>query len=42
MLSKTKLNGVEPILSQALIDWNISHDEFVFINNVLRDCTVSI
>ena len=42
MLAKTKLNGIEPLLFKALIDSNISPDEFVFINNVLRDCTLSI
>ena len=35
MLSKTKLNIIEISLSKALIDSNISHDEFVLLNNVL-------
>ena len=36
MLSKTKLNIIEISLSKALIDSNISHDEFVLLNNVLN------
>ena len=30
MLAKSKLNIVEVLISEALIDSNISHDEFVF------------
>ena len=36
LLSKSKLNRIEVLISQALIDSNISHDEFVVINNVLK------
>ena len=36
LLSKTKLNIIEISLSKALIDSNISHDEFVLLNNVLN------
>ena len=35
MLAKYKLNRIEVLLSKALIDSNISHDEFILINNVL-------
>ena len=33
MLAKSKLNSVETLLSQALIDMEISRDEFVTILN---------
>ena len=33
-LAKSKLKKLEVLLSKALIDSNISHDEFVLINNV--------
>ena len=36
MLAKSKLNSVKVLISKALIDLNISHDEFVLINNVLK------
>ena len=36
MLAKTKLNSIEVLISRALIDSCISHDEFVSIN-VLRE-----
>ena len=36
MLAKFKLNRIEDLTSKALIDSNISHDEFVLINNVLK------
>ena len=36
LLSKTKLNIIEISLSEALIDSNINHDEFVLLNNVLN------
>ena len=32
-----KLNSIEILFFKALIDWNISHDEFVLINNVLQE-----
>ena len=35
LLAKTKLNSIE--VMKALIDSNISHDEFVLINNVLKE-----
>ena len=36
MLAKSKLNSIEILISKALIDSHISHDEFVSVNNVLR------
>ena len=36
MLAKCKLNNLEVLISKALIDSNISHDEFVLIYNVLK------
>ena len=35
MLEKSKLNRIETLLSKALIDSNISHDEIVLIDNAL-------
>ena len=32
MLAKSKLSSLEVLISKALIDPNISHDEFVLIN----------
>ena len=37
LLAKFKLNRIEVLISKALIDLNISHDEFVLINNVLKE-----
>ena len=37
LLAKSKLNNIEVLTSKALIDSNISHDEFVLINNVLKE-----
>ena len=36
MLAKSKLNRIEVLISKALIDLNISRDEFVLIN-VLKE-----
>ena len=36
LLAKAKLNTEEVLISKAVIDSNISHDEFVAINNVLK------
>ena len=33
---KTKLDTIEVLISKALIDWYINHDEFVLVNNVLK------
>ena len=35
--AKSKLNSIEVLISKALIDSVISHDEFVLINNVLKE-----
>ena len=37
MLAKSKLSSLEVLISKALIDSNISHDEFVLIN-VIKEC----
>ena len=37
LLGKSKLNRTELLISKALIDLNISHGEFVLINNVLKE-----
>ena len=34
MLAKSKLNSIETLISQALIDMEISHEEFVTILKV--------
>ena len=34
---KFKLNGIEVLISKDLMDSNISHDEFILINNVLKE-----
>ena len=36
-LAKSKLKSIQFLISQALIDSNISHDEFVLSNNVLKE-----
>ena len=37
MQRKSKLNTIEILISKVLIDWYISHDKFVSVNNVLRE-----
>ena len=37
LLAKSKLNSIEVLVSKALIDSNISYDEFVLVNNVLKE-----
>ena len=37
LLEKSKLNSVEVVVSKALIDSNISDDEFILINNVPKE-----
>ena len=37
MLAKSKLNTTAVVLSKALIDTNISQDEFALINNLLKE-----
>ena len=36
LLAKIKLNSIEVLLSKALIDSYISHDELGLVNNVLK------
>ena len=36
LLGKDKLNTIEVLISKALVDSYINHDEFVSVNNVLR------
>ena len=37
LLGKHKLNTIEVLISKAVIDSYIRHDEFVLVNNVLRE-----
>ena len=37
MLAKSKLNSIEVVISNALTDSVITHDEFVLINNALKE-----
>ena len=34
LLAKSKSNNIEVLISQTLMNSNISHDEFVLINNM--------
>ena len=36
VLGKDKLNTIKVLISKALIDSHISHEEFLSVNNVLR------
>ena len=36
-LAKTTLNTIEFLISKALIDSSITHDEFASVNNVLKE-----
>ena len=36
-LAKSKLNSIKVLIFKTLIDSNISHDEFVLINNLLKE-----
>ena len=38
LIAKSKLNSTEVLIYKALIDSKISHDKFISINNVLKDC----
>ena len=38
LLPKSKLNSIEFLISKALIDSNVSHDELLLINNVVKEC----
>ena len=37
MLGKAKLYNIEVLISNSLIDSFINHDEFVSVNNILRE-----
>ena len=37
MLAKSRLNSIEVLIYKAWIDSNFSHDEFVLINNVMKE-----
>ena len=37
MLTKSKLNSMEVLISKVLIVLSISHDEFVLMNSVLKE-----
>ena len=37
LIIKAKSNSTEVLISKALIDSNISHDEFVLVSNVLKE-----
>ena len=37
LLAKIKLNSVKALISKASIDLNITHDEFLSMNNVLKE-----
>ena len=36
MFAKSELSSTEGLISKALVDSSIKHDEFVLINNVLK------
>ena len=36
-LAKSKLNSIEVLICKALIDSNISKDEFILLNNMLNE-----
>ena len=37
LLVKSRLNGIEVLISKALVDLNISHDKFALIDSVLNE-----
>ena len=37
LLKKSELNRIKVLISKALIDSNISHDEFILINNLIKE-----
>ena len=37
MFAKSKLNRIEVLISKALMDLHISHDELVLINIILKE-----
>ena len=38
LFAKSKLNSINVLISKALTDSNISLDESIIINNVLKEC----
>ena len=38
LLAKDKLSSIEVLTSNALIDSYISHDEFVSVDNLVKEC----
>ena len=37
LFAKSNLNSIEVLIPKALMDSNVSHDEFVLINDVLKE-----
>ena len=37
LLAKSELNNMEILISKDLIDSSISHDEFILVNNILKE-----
>ena len=37
LLAKSKLSSIDVLISKAIIDSNVSHDEFISINNALKE-----
>ena len=37
LLAKTKLSSIEVLISKSLNDSDISHNEFILVNNVLKE-----
>ena len=37
LLAKTKLHSIKMLISKALIDSYINHDEFISVNNVFKE-----
>ena len=36
LVAQTEMNIIEMLISKALIDSNICHDEFILVNNALK------
>ena len=37
MKHESKLNSIDTSISKALVDSNVSHNEFLLINNVMKE-----
>ena len=37
LLAKSRLKSVEVLIYKSLIHWNISHDEFVPVNHLMKE-----